>query len=102
MRNFINNLGALDIGYFGNSFTWYNLRGGAANICERLDRTLVSSECRILFPKVGVVHLNVANSNHIPILMHSSLDHPKTSRPFRFFEASIRDPSCEQEIKGAC
>lgn len=60
--------------------------GGIANIWERLNRAMASPDRRILFPNVGVVHLNVTNLDHVPILLHSSLDYPKTPRPFRFFE----------------
>lgn len=46
-----------------------------------------------------MVHLSTTTSDHIPILLHLSLDHPKTSRTFRFFEAWTRDLSCEQVIR---
>lgn len=60
-------------------------KAGAANIRERLDKVVISLDWRILFPKDGVVHLNDANSDHVHILLHSSLDHPKTPTPFKFF-----------------
>lgn len=62
---------------------------------------MVSPNWRILIPKAGVVHLTAAISDHVPILLHLFLDHPKTSIPFRFFEAWTQDPSYEQVIREA-
>lgn len=85
----------------GNPFTWCNRREKVANIHERLDRALVSSDWRILFPKAGVFHLSLTTSDHVPIMLHLYLDHPKTPRPFRFFKAWTRDPRCEQMVREA-
>lgn len=52
-QDMIDELGMIDLGYVGHSFTWNNKRGGDANIEERLDRGMVNGgEWRILFPKV--------------------------------------------------
>lgn len=101
LKNFAHKLGALDIGFTGSPFTWWNRRGWVINIQEMLDRAMVSPNWRILIPKAGVVHLTAAISDHVPILLHLFLDHPKTSIPFRFFEAWTQDPSYEQVIREA-
>lgn len=38
----IDSLGLQDAGYEGSPFTWSNNRNGDANICERIDRALIS------------------------------------------------------------
>lgn len=35
LRNFISKVGALDLGFMGNNFTWCNKKSGVANIKER-------------------------------------------------------------------
>lgn len=57
LRNFIFDVGVLDIGYIGNSLTWCIRRGGQANIRERLDKVLVSAQWRLYFDQAGVLHL---------------------------------------------
>lgn len=101
LRSFISKVGALDIDFCGNSYTWCNWRWGTINIREMLNRALARSNWRILFLKAMVVHLNASFLNHAPILLHLSLDHPKTQRPFRFIEAWIWDPICEQVVRDA-
>lgn len=58
-----------------------------ANIQERLDRSLARSDWRIAFNKAEVVHLNAINSDHVPIMLCSTLDHEFNPRPFRLLEA---------------
>lgn len=98
MRNFIYETRAFDLGFIGNNFTWCYKKGGNANIREMLDRTLVSQDWRLCFEHAGVIHLNAANSDHVPILVCESLDHTSLPKPFRFLEAWTRDPSCEMII----
>ena len=40
LRDFMMNLGAIDLGFIGPSFTWSNKREGLTNIRERLDQCL--------------------------------------------------------------
>lgn len=42
LKNFIDEVNGMDIGYNENVFTWCNMRGGMANIRERLDRVITS------------------------------------------------------------
>nr|XP_015876458.1 uncharacterized protein LOC107413102 [Ziziphus jujuba var. spinosa] len=50
-------MGAIDLGFTGQPFTWCNKRGGQANIREWLDRAMVSPEWRLHFDKAGIIHL---------------------------------------------
>ncbi|XP_060667181.1 uncharacterized protein LOC132799392 [Ziziphus jujuba] len=58
-----------NIGFHGKTYTWCNNRGGKANVKERLDRGIVSSDWRTSFDQARMVHLSNACSNHIPILL---------------------------------
>uniref|UniRef100_A0A2N9GPX3 Reverse transcriptase zinc-binding domain-containing protein n=1 Tax=Fagus sylvatica TaxID=28930 RepID=A0A2N9GPX3_FAGSY len=84
LRNFVNNVGAIDLGFNGPKFTWSNRRIGWANIRERLDRGICNVEWQNLFPNAGVRHLTTPNSDHNPILLDTHLDMGKGVRPFRF------------------
>ena len=44
LRSFMNNTGAIDLGFFGPTFTWTNRREGLANIKERLDQCFCDHE----------------------------------------------------------
>lgn len=101
LRNFISDLGALDLDYSGSTFTWCNRRGGIANIRERFDPIIASPEWHLLFPQAGVVHLHPSELDHLPIQLSLQQDHPFTLRPFRFFEAWTRDPSWDRIIRDA-
>lgn len=43
-RNFVNGIGAIDLGFMGYQFTWQNKKGGEGNVRERLDKVLVLGE----------------------------------------------------------
>nr|XP_048324580.1 uncharacterized protein LOC125420948 [Ziziphus jujuba var. spinosa] len=94
-------VGAVDIGFSGTPYTWCNHQGGQANIRERLDRVIMSTEWRIIFNQAGILHLQPAGSDHIPIWLSLKQDHPYTPWPFRFLEAWTRDPMCEAIISQA-
>lgn len=92
LGNFIFDIGAVDLGFHGNVFTWCNKRGGRANIRERLDRTVASPEWVLLYDQTGILHLSSDSSYHIPIQLKLHLDHLPRPKPFRFFEVWSRDP----------
>lgn len=83
-------------------YTWCNKRSGKANIRERLDRVIVSSEWRLMFDQAGVLHLSNELSDHSPIQLKIYLDHPPKPRPFRFLEVWTRDSLCEEVMYEAC
>lgn len=94
-------VGAIDLGFLGNPFTWCNKRGGQANIRERLDRALVSPDWHCYYDRAGLIHLTAPRLDHVPILLWLMLDHKKAPRPIQFLEAWIRDPTCEPVIHTA-
>lgn len=101
LYNFMTDMGAIDLGFNGNSFIWCNKMNGEANIREHMDRFFVSTDWRIRFDRVGVIHLHSSNSYHSPILLCSVIDHPSRPKSFRFLDGWTRDPNCECVIQEA-
>ena len=94
-------LGAVDLGFTGNKFTWSNKRWGRGSIRERLDRGIANAEWRLNFPKAVVYHLGAINSDHCPLLLDSNPSEAFSLRPFRFEAAWVRDPRCANVIQTA-
>lgn len=62
-----------DLGFSGPKFTWSNMRSGAANVQERLDRALGNHQWIIRFLECRVTHLPQSRSDHHPIMVHDVL-----------------------------
>lgn len=70
LKQAIDNLGLIDIGFSGPNFTWDNRRvGGLANIQERLDRALTTDSWLHSNPISTLSHLPMGSSDHCPILL---------------------------------
>lgn len=100
-RRFIDDAELLDMGYFGNPFTWNNQRAGNANIQERLDRGLSNTLWRLMFPQATIHHLPAFRSDHKPLLMYTFSSPPNRPKPFRFEEMWVRDATCGAVISKA-
>jgi hypothetical protein len=103
--NFLNDLmfdlGAIDLGFTGNKFTWSNKRWGRGSIRERLDRGIANVNWRMTFPKAVIYHLGAINSDHSPLLLDTNPLDIHCPRPFRFIAAWIRDSRCAEIVHGA-
>ena len=99
LKDLLFDLGAVDLGFGGNKFTWSNRRGGKGSIKERLDRGICNSEWRLLFPKAVILHLGAINSDHCPLLLDSNPTDYLMPRLFRFVAAWLRDPRCFEVIR---
>lgn len=86
------------MGFQGPAFTWNNKRSGMANIQERLDRGLINGPGRLLFPQASITHLLALNSDHRPLLMHTSPNLTSLPRPFHFESMWVREPSASNVV----
>jgi exonuclease III len=99
--NFVDHVGAIDLGFSGSKYTWSNKRSGWANIRERLDRGICNADWQSMFPKAGVKHLSAPNSDHIPILLDTHLESHSGARPFRFEAMWVKDESSVNVVQNA-
>lgn len=83
-RRFLDEHGLIDLGFEGHAFTWNNKRGGCANIQERLDRSVVNEEWRLMFPEAKITHLTALQSDHRLLLLHTNPPPPSLPKPFKF------------------
>lgn len=103
LQKFIDQVHAVVLEFVGSPYTWSNKRWGVANIQERLDRVLVSSEwhIRLRYPRATMIHHVVTCSNHALIQLSHSYNNIKGSKPFKFFDALSKDPTCFKVIQDA-
>jgi hypothetical protein len=101
LKNMLFDLGAIDLGFSSNKFTWTNKRWGPNCIRERLDRGIANISWRLAFPEAAILHLGVIKFNYAPILLDTNPSNPFTSRPFRFEAAWARDSGCYRVIEEA-
>ena len=100
-RNFIDQLGLVDLGFVGNPFSWCNNRQGTATIKERLDRGLASLDWIHLHPNFSLIHLSASISDHNCIALNTNTSSSFLPRPFKFEEFWTLDPTCGLVIKAA-
>ncbi|XP_072063927.1 uncharacterized protein [Arachis hypogaea] len=90
--------GGLPVTYTQNNQT------GAANIQERLDRTVASIGWKEAFPKMVVRHLQRYQYDHCPILIDvkgETLKRRKKLKLFRFEEVWLGNLECKDVVKRA-
>lgn len=86
LKNFIDDLGAVDMGYSGRKFTWDNKHYGNTIIKERLDRMVACIWWILHYQRARVDHLLTEESDHALILLTTECDNRARGRPFRFLK----------------
>lgn len=94
-------VGCVDLGFRGKPYTWTNGRGGSASVRKRLDRAICSTSWCEEFPREGVVHLPIVNSDHSSIWLNSSSIEDKLQHPFKFEAIWLRDSACINVVEKA-
>lgn len=101
LKEILFDLGAIDLGFAGNKFTWSNKRWGRHAIRERLDRGIASMNWRIAFLEATIFHLGTVKSDHCPFLLDTWPSNESNPRPFRFVAAWTRDHRCADVVEQA-
>ncbi len=101
LKDILFELGVMDLGFSGNTFTWTNKRWGKNCIRERLDMGIANISWRLNFPKAAIFHLGAIKSDHCPLLLDTWLQALISNRPFRFKVAWTIDPRCMEVIENA-
>ncbi|KAL0345438.1 UNVERIFIED_CONTAM: hypothetical protein Sradi_4375100 [Sesamum radiatum] len=102
-RNALQQSNFSDIGYEGQTFTWWNRREHPSTVRARLDRACANVRWQMQFPNSRVEHLPLIHSDHCPLLIRF-LPNPyvkpeQQKRRFRFEAMWLRSPRCEEVIR---
>ena len=93
-RNCMDKCGLIDLGFHGLYFTWTNESPvWQTTIKEQLNRGLGNAEWLMLFPTTEIHHLFRVKSDHCPILLKTDPFERKPSKPFRFEQMWLTDPT---------
>lgn len=99
-QKLISDLQLVDVGFHGPRFTWCNKIQGEGRVKERLDRALVSTEWRALFPKTQVLHEPCIGSDHLPLVVNTEWNDARGSKRFRFESMWTTSEECRVVING--
>ncbi|XP_026410754.1 uncharacterized protein LOC113305978 [Papaver somniferum] len=97
VRNFVQHLGLIDLGYSGADTTWSNHRSGDDHVSARLDRALVNNRWINHYTNAHLQNLVPVASDHCPILLHTVHSATKHS-PFKFYKCWFKMDSCSDTI----
>ncbi|KAH7865079.1 hypothetical protein Vadar_001961 [Vaccinium darrowii] len=98
-RQFVTELGAIDMGFSGYPFTWINRRYGDGLIKEWLDRVLVSPNWRLRYDRAVVRHLATVGSDHAALLLDTDPPVAKGLRQFHFDSRWCKDPDTYEVVR---
>uniref|UniRef100_A0A803PAD0 Reverse transcriptase domain-containing protein n=1 Tax=Cannabis sativa TaxID=3483 RepID=A0A803PAD0_CANSA len=101
LRDFLFDIGGVDLGCEGGFLTWQNSRNSLGRIRKRLDRVVANADWCIEFQKAKVVKFPILGSDHAPVCLQTTGERPKLRYPFHFLEVWPSRPDCESVIKDA-
>ncbi|PON81065.1 Endonuclease/exonuclease/phosphatase [Trema orientale] len=84
LRERLNIMGYVDLGYSGPHFIWNRRRGGVLFQRARLDRAVATGEWCSLFPKALVRNVAETTSDHYLVVLNTNGDRGEGVTPFRF------------------
>ena len=101
-RNCMDKCGLIDLGFHGLYFTWTNESPvWQTTIKEQLNRGLGNAKWLMLFPTTEIHHLFRVKSDHCPILLKTDPFERKPSKPFRFEQMWLTDPTFPSLIQNS-
>ncbi|XP_060211849.1 uncharacterized protein LOC132639421 [Lycium barbarum] len=83
---YVNSCELLETSFKGSHFTWWNGRGGADCIFERLDRIFFNQQFQQWFADIEIEHLARTGSDHAPLLISLKEQGQVVIRPFKFLK----------------
>ncbi|KAL9677208.1 hypothetical protein QQ045_005436 [Rhodiola kirilowii] len=101
-REEIQEVGLSDLGYSGAPYTFSNRRSGNLETKSRLDRTLVNSAWRELYPNNQLKHIPTTTYDHVMLLIEFNVvSRYRRLKMFRFEPMWIRKEDFESTVKEA-
>ncbi|XP_026377928.1 uncharacterized protein LOC113272285 [Papaver somniferum] len=97
VRNFVQQLGLVDLGYSGSDTTWSNHIQGNEHVSVRLDRALVNNLWINNYTASYLQHLVPIASDHSPIILNTVSTFNRQS-PFKLYKWWFQIPSCNTTI----
>lgn len=98
-QDVLEDCGLRDMPLIGHQFTWERGTGTTKLIKVRLDRALVSAGFISFFTEAKLINLEVSTSDHSLILLELRKPTAVTpTRRFRFENAWLREPICQQIV----
>ncbi|XP_026443437.1 uncharacterized protein LOC113343489 [Papaver somniferum] len=97
IRDIVNQLGLIDLGFHGSNYTWSNHRARDNHTSVRLYMALVNSLWITSYTMAHLQHIAPLASDHNPILLHSIPDSSRSS-PFKLYKCWFQVPSCSTTI----
>lgn len=83
LQEFMDTVGAMDLGFSGKSFTWCNRHNGNTFIKESLDCMVACLQWLLFFQRATIRHLLMEESDHSLLLQVTDLESNTVGRPFR-------------------
>jgi len=101
-KHYIDFCGLMDLGFHGPKFTWTNKNLiWHCSIKERLDRGLRNTKWKLLFPRSEIHHLPRTKSDHCPILLDFEPPTRKSTKPFKFEQMWLTNPSFSKLVENS-
>lgn len=90
---------AIDLGFCGRKFTWFNRQEGTDCIRRHLYCVVACHSWLCLFPQAVVHHLGLERFDHLPILIKMHEKDEIHGRSFRFLHTRVVDNSSFRVVK---
>lgn len=100
-KDFLQNVGGIDLGFSGYSFNWESRQEGQALIKERLNRAMAKDSWMEAFLFASVQHLRRKVSDHCLILIQTTFKRKLINRPFQFFKTWTIENSSNKVVANA-
>ncbi|GAU37478.1 hypothetical protein TSUD_207140 [Trifolium subterraneum] len=102
-REAVSDAGLIDLVMENYQFTWFKSLGTVRAVEEKLDRALSNNDWNQIFPNARLQCLTATSSDHYPLLLLCDpvSTTPYNNKPFKFENAWLVDPDCDQFVKNS-